>query len=48
MDEYYTGLNNTIQHAGVRHILDSTLDSLRKNPDRKFIYVEQVSGRDAA
>lgn len=37
VDEYYAGLNNTIQHASVRHILDSTLDSLRKNPDRKFV-----------
>lgn len=32
----------SLQHAGVRHILDSTMDSLAKNPDRKFIYVEQA------
>lgn len=42
VDEYYSGLNNTIQHAGVHHILDSTMDSLAKNPDRRFIYVEQA------
>ncbi len=38
-------LNNTIQHASVKHILSSTVDSLLRNPDRKFIYVEQVSKR---
>lgn len=42
VDEYYSGLNNTIQHASVHHILESTVDSLVKNPDRKFIYVEQA------
>ncbi len=31
-----------LQHASVRHILGSTYDSLLKNPDRKFIYVEQA------
>lgn len=42
VDEYYAGLNNSIQHASVRHILESTVDSLVSNPDRKFIYVEQA------
>ena len=37
------GANNTIQHAGVQYILDSVVTSLQANPDRKFIYVEQVS-----
>ena len=41
--EYYYGANNSIQHAGVQYILDSVTDSLKKNPDRKFIYVEQES-----
>ena len=42
VDEYYAGLNNSIQHASVRHILESTVDSLQKDPNRKFIYVEQA------
>jgi hypothetical protein len=41
-EEYYSGSNNTIQHAGVVYILDSVMQSLSKNPDRKFIYVEQA------
>ena len=40
VDQYYMGLNNTIQHAGVQYILDSVVLSLLKNADRKFIYVE--------
>lgn len=31
---------NNIQHAGVQYILDSVVDQLLKNPDRRFIYVE--------
>lgn len=31
---------NDIQHAGVQYILDSVVDQLLKNPDRRFIYVE--------
>jgi alpha-mannosidase len=42
VDEYYTGQNNTIQHAAVLHILKSTIQSLLANQDRKFIYVEQA------
>lgn len=42
VDEYYAGLNNSIQHASVRHILESTVESLLKDPARKFIYVEQA------
>ena len=40
VDEYYYGANNSIQHAGVRYILDSVVPQLRANPSRKFIYVE--------
>ena len=31
---------NNVQHAGVQYILDSVVDQLLKNPDRRFIYVE--------
>ena len=40
IDEYYVGLNNSIQNAGVQYILDSVISSLLENKDRKFIYVE--------
>ncbi len=31
---------NDIQHAAVQYILDSVIESLLENPDRRFIYVE--------
>jgi len=40
VDEYYIGSNQSIQNAGVQYILDSTIDQLVANPNRKFIYVE--------
>jgi hypothetical protein len=42
LDQYFYGANNSIQHAKVQFILDSVLLELEKNPDRKFIYVEQA------
>ena len=32
--------NNSIQHAAVKYILDTVVEELGKNGDRKFIYVE--------
>lgn len=40
VDQYYAGLNNSIQNANVKFILDSVVRSLAANPDRKFTYVE--------
>jgi lysosomal alpha-mannosidase len=40
VDQYYYGANNTIQNAGVQYILDSVMDELKKDPNRRFIYVE--------
>ncbi|XP_018323357.1 lysosomal alpha-mannosidase-like [Agrilus planipennis] len=40
VDQYYYGSNNTIQKAGVQYIIDSVVDALRKDPSRRFIYVE--------
>ena len=42
LHRYYSGANNTIQHAGVRYILDSVITSLSLDPSRKFTYVEQA------
>lgn len=40
VDQYYAGLNNSIQHASVEMIITTVVESLLMNPDRKFIYVE--------
>nr|XP_057921276.1 lysosomal alpha-mannosidase isoform X2 [Doryrhamphus excisus] len=40
VDQYFYGDRNDIQHAGVQYILDSVVDQLLKNPERRFIYVE--------
>ncbi|KAM6972243.1 LOW QUALITY PROTEIN: lysosomal alpha-mannosidase [Aplochiton taeniatus] len=40
VDQYFYGDRNDIQHAGVQYILDSVVEQLQKNPDRRFIYVE--------
>ncbi|KAJ4433198.1 hypothetical protein ANN_15455, partial [Periplaneta americana] len=40
LDQYYYGSRNDIQNAGVQYIIDSVVDSLVANPDRRFIYVE--------
>ena len=42
VDQYYTGLHNEIQHAMVQFILDSVILELSKDPQRKFVYVEQA------
>ncbi|KAJ0974238.1 hypothetical protein J5N97_016203 [Dioscorea zingiberensis] len=42
VDQYYVGSNNSIQGACVNNVLDSVVDALLKNPDRKFVYVEQA------
>ncbi|GBG77031.1 hypothetical protein CBR_g23357 [Chara braunii] len=42
VDQYYVGSNNSIQVAAVQYILDSVVESLLQNRDRKFIYVEQA------
>lgn len=40
VDEYYYGANQSIQDAGVQYILDTVVDALQKDPNKKFIYVE--------
>jgi hypothetical protein len=40
VEQLYLGSRNDIQISSVQYILDSMLESLSHNPDRKFIYVE--------
>ncbi|XP_024086113.1 lysosomal alpha-mannosidase-like [Cimex lectularius] len=39
-DQYYYGVNNSIQDAGVQYILDSVVQELLQDSSKKFIYVE--------
>lgn len=40
VDQYYYGLNNTIQHATVKYILTTVIQALILDSRRKFTYVE--------
>eukprot|EP00271_Cylindrocystis_brebissonii_P018981 TRINITY_DN556_c0_g1_i1.p1 TRINITY_DN556_c0_g1~~TRINITY_DN556_c0_g1_i1.p1 ORF type:complete len:1134 (+),score=191.83 TRINITY_DN556_c0_g1_i1:196-3597(+) len=42
IDQYYVGTNNSIQVACVQYILDTVIEKLLENPDRKYIQVEQA------
>lgn len=42
VDQYYYGVNNSIQHAGVQYILDSVIPQLLEDPKKRFIYVEMA------
>ncbi|XP_033225298.1 lysosomal alpha-mannosidase-like [Belonocnema kinseyi] len=42
VDQYYFGSRNNIHRAGVHYILNSVIQSLQENPDRRFIYVESA------
>lgn len=42
VDQYYFGHRNNIQLAGVSSIIDSVIQALLANPDRKFIQVESA------
>lgn len=42
VDQYYTGQNNSVYHAGVKYILDTVIYELQQHPNRKFSYVEQA------
>jgi hypothetical protein len=41
VEQYYFGLNMTIQNASVQDIIDSVVMALLENPSRTFTYVEQ-------
>uniref|UniRef100_A0A6N2KXU6 Alpha-mannosidase n=1 Tax=Salix viminalis TaxID=40686 RepID=A0A6N2KXU6_SALVM len=40
VDQYYVGSNNSIQGACVENVLDSVVESLRRDSNRKFVFVE--------
>ncbi|EPS72042.1 alpha-mannosidase, partial [Genlisea aurea] len=42
IDQYYVGLNNSIQGACVQNVLDSVIPALLADRNRRFIYVEQA------
>ncbi|GAB4821252.1 hypothetical protein N2152v2_008298 [Parachlorella kessleri] len=42
VDQYFYGANNSIQVAGVQYILDTVVQSLEANPDRKFVYADMA------
>lgn len=42
VDQYYVGSNSSIQVAAVEYILDSFINALQEDPNRKFIYVEMA------
>jgi lysosomal alpha-mannosidase len=41
-DQYFYGSRSGIQKANVEEIIDSVIQSLLKDPERKFIYVESA------
>ncbi|KAJ1527978.1 hypothetical protein ONE63_007908 [Megalurothrips usitatus] len=40
VDQYYYGSKSRIQKAGVQYIIDSVVDELLHDPEKRFIYVE--------
>ncbi|KAJ8970122.1 hypothetical protein NQ317_003840 [Molorchus minor] len=40
VDQYFFGMNTSIQQAGVQYIITSVVEALSENPDRRFIQVE--------
>ncbi|KAJ6733242.1 ALPHA-MANNOSIDASE [Salix koriyanagi] len=42
VDQYYVGSNNSIQGACVENVLDSVVESLRRDSNRKFVFVEMA------
>uniref|UniRef100_A0A7N2M0R8 Alpha-mannosidase n=1 Tax=Quercus lobata TaxID=97700 RepID=A0A7N2M0R8_QUELO len=42
IDQYYVGSNNSIQRACVENVLDSVVESLLRDPNRKFVFAEMA------
>lgn len=42
VDQYYYGSETKIQKAGVQYIIDSVVEALLRDPEKRFIYVESA------
>ncbi|KAL5819121.1 hypothetical protein ACOSQ4_022963 [Xanthoceras sorbifolium] len=42
VDQYYVGLNKRVQDACVENVLDSVIDALRRDPNRRFVFAEMA------
>lgn len=42
VDQYYYGTKQNFQKANVKYILDSVVESLLRDPNKRFIYVESA------
>ncbi|KAG6700778.1 hypothetical protein I3842_08G130500 [Carya illinoinensis] len=42
VDQYFVGSNNSIQGACVENVLDSVVEALLRNPNRKFVFAEMA------
>lgn len=42
VDQYYYGTKSNYQKANVQNILDSVIDTLLSDPNKRFIYVESA------
>ncbi|KAK3410473.1 hypothetical protein EUGRSUZ_J02454 [Eucalyptus grandis] len=42
IDQYYVGSNNSIQGACVENVLDSVIEALARDPNRKFVFAEMA------
>ncbi|KAK7309368.1 hypothetical protein RJT34_06032 [Clitoria ternatea] len=42
IDQYYVGSNNSIQGACVENVLDSVVNSLQRDQNRKFVFAEMA------
>ncbi|XP_022741815.1 alpha-mannosidase-like [Durio zibethinus] len=42
IDQYYVGSNNSIQGACVQNVLDSVIEALLRNSNRKFVFAEMA------
>ncbi|KAK6237322.1 hypothetical protein QUC31_002791 [Theobroma cacao] len=42
VDQYYVGSNNSIQGACVQYVLDSVVDALLRDSNRKFVFAEMA------